>query len=392
VLRHLSQRHQITLVSFVRPDDDEGAVAQLASFCEAVHTVPMERSPLKNASAFLESLVSGRPAIIIRDRLPSMERLLARLVNESPFDAVHADQTSMAQYALFARAAARLPGSRPPGTVLDQHNALYLLVERQSTYESWPWRMVWKREARALAAYERGLLREFDQVVTVTDEDKVALLSLAAEAERHDLAAKISPIPICVDSEGQPPVPRMAGGAQIIHLGTMFWPPNIEGVLWFARQVLPLVWQQVPQARFVVAGKQPPAEVRALAETGNAQGGGVEVTGFVDDPRPLLSQSRVFIVPVQAGGGMRVKIVDGWLWGVPIVSTTIGAEGVRVRDGENILLADDPAAFAAAVVRLLGEPALDESMRQAGRAWVETHYDYRRVYGRFDEVYERLGR
>jgi glycosyltransferase involved in cell wall biosynthesis len=116
----------------------------------------------------------------------------------------------------------------------------------------------------------------------------------------------------------------------------------------------------------------------------------VEVTGFVADPRPLLAESQIFIVPVRAGGGMRVKIVDAWLWGLPVVSTTIGAEGVQVRDGENILLADEPEAFAAAVLRLLREPELAEAMRLAGRRWVEAHYDYRRVYGQFDDVYGRI--
>jgi glycosyltransferase involved in cell wall biosynthesis len=230
-------------------------------------------------------------------------------------------------------------------------------------------------------------VREFDQLLTVTEEDKEALLALHPEAARPGLAAKISPIPICVDAGSQPLLERKAGGRQIIHLGTMFWPPNIEGVLWFARQVLPLVWQEAPEARFVVAGKRPPAEVRALAEV---SGGRVEVTGFVEDPRALLAESQIFIVPVRAGGGMRVKIVDAWLWGLPVVSTTIGAEGVQVRDGENILLADEPEAFAAAVLRLLREPELGEAMRLAGRRWVEAHYDYRRVYGQFDDVYGRI--
>jgi glycosyltransferase involved in cell wall biosynthesis len=384
-LRHLAQRHAITLVSFVRPDDQEDAVAHLAAYCEAVHTVPMTRSSLKNVTSLLESAVSGRPAIIVRDRLPAMERLLARLVIQGHYDAVHADQTSMAQYALFARSTA--PAAARPAAVLDQHNALYLLVARQSTYESWPWRLLWRREARALAAYERGLVREFDQVLTVTEEDKAALLALCQEGERPGLAARITPIPICVDPSSQPPLAREAGGQQIIHLGTMFWPPNIEGVLWFAEQVLPLVRQEVPRARFVVAGMRPPAEVQALAED---QGDRIEVTGFVADPRPLLAQSQVFIVPVRAGGGMRVKIVDAWLWGLPIVSTTIGAEGLQVRDGKNLLLADEPQAFARAVVRLLREPGLGEAMGRAGRQWVEAHYDYRRVYGQFDEVYGRF--
>ena len=144
---------------------------------------------------------------------------------------------------------------------------------------------------------------------------------------------------------------------------------------------------EVPEARLVVIGKKPPPAVQALATEG---GRGVTVTGYVDDPGPYLADTAAFIVPLHAGGGMRVKIVDAWRWGVPIVSTTIGAEGIDVRDGENMLVADTAEAFARAVIRLLQEPALGERLRDSGRRWVQEHYDWRTVYGRWDGVYGKL--
>ena len=123
----------------------------------------------------------------------------------------------------------------------------------------------------------------------------------------------------------------------VLHLGTMFWPPNIEGVLWFAREVWPLVRAAIPQATFTVAGKNPPEAVREL----EGEGSGIQVTGYVSDPLPYLQQASVFVVPLFSAVGMRVKIVDGWRWGLPIVSTTIGAEGIIYRSGENICIADD---------------------------------------------------
>ena len=172
----------------------------------------------------------------------------------------------------------------------------------------------------------------------------------------------------------------------------MFWPPNVAGVLWFARQVLPLVWRVVPEARFVIVGKNPPSEVRALATSPQPPGlePRVIVTGYVPDPMPYLAASDVFVVPLHAGGGMRVKILDAWLWGQPVVSTTIGAEGITVRDGENILLASSAPAFADAVVRLLTDPALNATLRTNGRTWVEANYSWRVVYRLVDAVYERL--
>lgn len=181
-------------------------------------------------------------------------------------------------------------------------------------------------------------------------------------------------------------IDRVASPRAITHLGTMFWPPNVEGVLWFAGEVLPQVLEEVPGARFVIVGKDPPREVQALE--GRIRN--VQVTGYVTDPGPYLAETAVFIVPLRAAGGMRVKILDAWCWGVPVVSTSVGAEGIEVREGRNILIADTPRALARAVVRVLRSPALGQELRQDGRRWVEQRYDWRRVYPRWDEVYEAL--
>ena len=114
------------------------------------------------------------------------------------------------------------------------------------------------------------------------------------------------------------------------------------------------------------------------------------MTGYVPDPKPYLAETGVFIVPLRAGGGMRVKIIDAWSWGLPLVSTSIGAEGIEVAEGENILIGDTPAALAEAVVRVLQDPALGERLRKQGRAWVEAHYHWRNVYTLWENVYAAL--
>jgi glycosyltransferase involved in cell wall biosynthesis len=146
------------------------------------------------------------------------------------------------------------------------------------------------------------------------------------------------------------------------------------------------VLQAVPEARFVVVGKDPPQEVRDLA----LQVRNVQVTGYVPDPTPYLAETGVFIVPLHAGGGMRVKIVDAWCWGVPVVATSVGAEGIEVEAGGNALIADEPEALAAAVVRVLEDEALGEALRANGRRWVEARYNWRTVYPAWDAVYAGL--
>ena len=380
MLRQLALNHDVTLVSFTREDDRFEDIEHLREFCTAVHSIPMQRSMFKNVQAAVESLLTRQSMVITRDRLPAMQEFLRRLVNSVNFDVIHADQTAMAQYALYAQANA----ANEPRTILDQHNALYLVVERQGNYERGRLqRLLWQWEAKRLAAYEADICRRFDHVITVTQEDKDALLRLYPSDEAEYLAAHFSPLPICVDPFKQQLLQRADGDSQIIFLGTMFWPPNVEGVLWFAQEILPLILKRMPQARFKIVGKNPPTAVSDLQTFGSH----VDVTGFVADIKPLLASSRVFVVPLLAGGGMRVKILDAWQWGLPVVSTTIGAEGIQLVNGENILLADAPQAFADAVVAVLADFELARRLRENGRFWVQNQYNWRNIYPQLDAVY-----
>ena len=371
VLRHLAARgHQVTLVSFTRGDDTVASQAHLRTFCHAVHTVPMRRSRMRDACFMAASLLDGRAFIIRRDTHAGMQALLDSLLARERFDVVHADQLWMAQYALRCHNLRR---------VLDAHNAVYLIPQRLAESTTNPLkRALLQREARALARYEAETCRRFDRVVAVTAEDCRLLQSLAGDGR------SMAVIPICVDPSTKLPVERKPHPRRLLILGTMFWPPNVEGTLWFARQVWPRVLPHAPEAVLTIVGKNPPPAVRALA------GPNAEVTGYVADPTPYLAESAAFLVPLHAAGGMRVKILDAWCWGMPIVATTIGAEGIAVRPGENILIADEPAAFAEAVVQLLREPSLGERLSANGRAWVEAHYDWRTVYAKWDEVYASL--
>lgn len=384
MLRHLAEGHQLTLVSFVRSDDTPEAIEHLRDICHAVHAVPIRRSFARNVRAGLKGLFSGLPIVIVRDETAEMTATLHRLTQKAPFDVIHADQLSMAGYGQIA---ARR-GS--PRTLLDEHNAIYMLAQRMATIE--PDRLrrqIMAREAHAFARYEAAMCRAYDALLTVTQEDQEHLLALFPPGQRASLAAKFTVVPICVDPEKTSPVTRRPRSENdpptILHLGTMFWPPNVAGVVWFAREVFPLIRQQMPEARFVVVGKSPSREVQALTSDPH-----IEVIGYVPDPEPYLAAADVFIVPLHAGGGMRVKILDAWLWGLPIVSTPIGAEGIEIRNGENILLAEDAEAFARATLRLLTDEGLNQRLRTAGRAWVESRYSWRQVYRQVDEVYERL--
>ncbi len=377
VLRYLSQHHDVVLVSFVRSDDRAEHIAHLQTFCTAVHTVPMQRSTGRNVQAGFRALATGQPIVIARDEIESMQQLLARLMASERFDAIHADQVAMAQYALHTP-------DHDLKRVLDLHNAMYLVTQRLADNEANPIkRLIMRRETHALAKYEAQLCARFDQVVFVTDDDRRAI---EEQIDRHHVkvdAQRFSTIPICSDPLDKAVIQPVAKPFRVTALGVMFWPPNAGGVAWFAREAWPQVQARFPEARLTIVGKNPPPMLTDLNGVD-----GIEVLGYVPDVQAILAETAVFIVPLRAGGGMRVKILDTWCWGLPIVSTHIGAEGIAVRDGENILLADTADELAQAVNRVSGDTALADNLRKNGRQWIEAHYDWRTTYHAWDDIYE----
>lgn len=380
VLRHLAEAHRITLLAFTRSDDRTESLEAMRAICEEVHTVAMTRTLAREARALAGGWAAGRPFIIERNRQPAMMEAVRRLARAQHFDCIYADQLWMADYA-------RLAGSLQPhaSLVLDNHNAVFRVFQRLGRGESNLLRRAGMEiEWRLLRNYESRVCGKFDRVVMVTEEDRALLEPLVERSGRRraGTGTRFHVIPICIDPEASPPVKAVDCGANILHLGTMYWPPNIEGVLWFANTVWPKVRAQVPATRLTIVGKNPPQAVRELEN----RSPGVSVTGYVRDPAGYLEQASVFVVPLHSGGGMRVKILDGWRWGLPIVSTSIGAEGLEYVDGDNLLIADGEEAFASAVVRVLQEPGLAQRLRQGGRRWVEENYDWRTVYPAWDSV------
>jgi glycosyltransferase involved in cell wall biosynthesis len=308
---------------------------------------------------------------MVRDDRSAMRRLIDRLAAETQFDVVHADQLNMAQYA------ARVPGA---SKVLDAHNALWLLYKRLAeTMSTGPKRWLLERDWRLLKQYEGQICREFDAVLAVSEEDKVALEEAAGQ--KLNLAV----IPIAVDIDELSPVKRQAEANHILHIGTMYWPPNIDGIQWFIQQVYPLIRARRPDVLFDVVGARPPQELLDL----NKNGSGVNVTGYVVDPAPYLEAAGVMVVPLRAGGGMRVKILNALAQQLPMVSTTIGCEGINVVSGCHLLIADTPEAFAEATLRLLENRNLANELGRNGRNLIESIYDYRKACRPIDEIYHK---
>jgi glycosyltransferase involved in cell wall biosynthesis len=368
VIKYLSLHHDVTLVSFVRGDQQHD-IEVLKKYCREVHTVEMDRSIIKDGMALVRSMVTGLPWLIARDRRSAMVTLIRSITTEQAFDVVHADQLNMAQYAAAVERGIK---------VIDEHNALWLLYRRMAgTMPSGPRKWLLNRDWRLLRTYEGQICRDFDSVLTVSEVDRDALMEVAGEKLNFTV------IPIAVDTDEVAPVERAVDANRIVHIGTMFWPPNVDGILWFTREVLPIIRAVKPEVGFDIIGAKPPQEILYLGEVDPL----INVTGYVEDTTPYQEKTGVLIVPVRAGGGMRVKILNALSQALPMVTTTIGCEGIAVEHGKHLLIADTPQEFAEAVIRLLDDRDAGQRLAQNGRLLIQEQYDYRKVCAALEPAY-----
>ncbi len=272
-----------------------------------------------------------------------------------------------------------------PLVVFDDHNCEYLLQKRAfltdlRSPERWPGAAYSFVQWRRLRRYEAQACRCADRVLAVSDADAAALQRLVPDLD-------VTVIPNGIDTQvyrpatfdPQPPTPSL------VFTGTMDFRPNVDAVLWFAREVLPRVRAEIPEAHFVVVGQRPHRRLDALR--GDTA---VTLTGWVEDTRPYIAQAAVYVAPLRIGGGTRLKLLEAMAMGKPVVATRLGAEGYPVRDGCELLLADTPADFAAAVVNLLHTPERGAELGRAARAFVEERYDWRVIVPRVEAVYEEV--
>ena len=387
VLRYLIQRgHQVTLVSYVRPEE-QLYVPILKDVCSAVHTVPIRRSRIADVVYMLRSYLTGRPFLVERDDLRPMQKLVNNLVQEVGFDYIHADQLTMVQFAIRGASSAQ---GKKPRVIFDAHNAVWTIVERMHKNAHWLLNLVLGVEMRRVKRYEGELLKTVDQVLTVTEVDRDSLKE-ALEFSKDSGDERVVPItvvPISVDTRQLQPVKRKTGSNTIVTLGTLHYPPNADGIRWFFNEVFPLICQRVPDVKLTIIGKNPPPDFIDLVARNPYT---VNVTGYVPDLVPYLEDSTLMVVPVRAGGGMRVRILEAFAYAMPIVTTTVGLEGIQAHPGRDVLVADSSDDFAHAVIRLLNNEVLQDQLSKNGRHLVETKYDWQVTLKDLEKVYQKIG-
>jgi sugar transferase (PEP-CTERM/EpsH1 system associated) len=375
LIQGLARRHEVSLLSFCEPGQDIDLAPTLASTCERVITVPHpERSLYERV---WDMLSTRKPDMALRLASRAYDRQLRDWLAESTFDVVQIEGIELAPYLGTIRSA-----SRGALVVFDDHNCEYLLQQRTFLTDlysptRWPGAAYSFVQWQRLRRYEAEICRSADRVLAVSGADASALTKLAPDIS-------VTVIPNGVDTRAYRPSTVEADVADntLVFTGTMDFRPNVDAVLWFAREVLPLVQAQVSDVHFVVVGQRPHRRLRPLRRNP-----AITQTGRNEDVRPYFADATVYVAPLRMGGGTRLKLLEAMAMGRPIVATPLAAEGYPVQDGREVVLADTPAAFAGGVVSLLQAEERRAELARVARNFVEERYDWRAIVPHVEDVY-----
>ena len=380
MLVELSRAHEVTYLGLkdrnvpLAPDEQE------APYAKRKEWVAWEECATGSFRFFAELLwnflFSSFPYALAKYRSRAMEDAILRLGREEMFDLVVCDFLFPAANFL------RLQDTLDAPTVLFQHNTeaqiwKRLAAGKRNPISRWYFGLQFKR----MRAWEERLGRLFDGVITVSPEDT------AFARNEYGQDNVLGDVPTGVDPLYFQPSERGSTNETTIgFLGSMDWMPNIEAVNWFVSEIFPAVGAATEEVRLLVIGRRPPGSIQALAERDSR----IEVTGTVDDVRPYLARCDLLVVPLLSGGGTRIKIMEALAAGLPVVSTTIGAEGLGLEHGSHLLIADSASEFAEAVNQLAADPKTRERLSAAGRALVLAEFSWARATGVFLDHCQKL--
>jgi glycosyltransferase involved in cell wall biosynthesis len=319
------------------------------------------------------ALASRLPVAAATDRSPAGSAVVRQALAERP-DVVVVD---------FPHADVLMPARIDAASVMFTHNVEAEIFERHVKRTGGLWRLVWANQSRKMARLEQESLDRYDAVVAVSERDRDVL------AKRYQLPV-VEAIDTGVDLDFfamNPPEPAPdACGGTIVFTATMSWAANVDGIHFLLDEVFPILLRTRPNIRAVIIGRNPPA---ALVEKVAERALNVTLTGFVGDIRPYVAQANVYVIPLFVGSGTRIKAFEAMAMGRPVVSTTLGIEGLDVTDGENFVRADDAETFAGAILALMDDNAMRSRIALAARRLVESRFSWSRVARQFEAICQR---
>ncbi len=372
LMRHLATRHDITYLSFAEAGQ-EREVEGMREVAKKVVTVPRSDPAKRSLLFYMDAaryLADPLPYAVAKYRSAAYKSTLAALFREQSFDLLVCD---------FLVPAVNLPKTLPCPSVIFTHNVEAEIWRRHAEMKATvPARWLYQLQHKRMLRFEEETLQRFDGILAVSDVDRDTFARLFPTIAKKPMWV----VRTGVDTEYfVPNLENPSNPSNLVFTGSMDWLPNEDAMLYFCHEILPLIREQAPGVTVSIVGRAPTPAVRALADANR-----IQVTGRVDDVRPYMAKAAVYVVPLRIGGGTRLKIFEAMAAGKAVVSTTVGAEGLPVVDGEHALIADEPRAFANAVLSLLRDVPRRRQIEAAARALVVEHYDWSAVASELDDA------
>jgi sugar transferase (PEP-CTERM/EpsH1 system associated) len=372
LLRFLAKDHEVTLLSYYggqRDPDYEAALAKEIPGSETIYTAAPDSNAIERGVDYLYRFPRRAPYAVSKFTHRAVQTTVADWLSSGRFDIAVCD---------FLAASSNFPARLPIPCVLFQHNVESSLWQRMAAVESNPVKKLsFAIESAKMTRYERTTLGRFHHIIAVSEHDRQQMLQM-------NPGCQITVVPTGVDTQKFNVAPASSTRPpRVVFTGSMDWEPNVDAVDYFCSEIWPRIRAAFPDAIFQIVGRNPFAKVQRLASES------VQVTGTVPSVAEYLERASVVVVPLRIGGGTRLKIFEAMAMGKALVSTSIGAEGLEVESGRDLLLADEAQSFADAVILLLRDAALRRRLEQAA-VRLAAQYDWSHVVKQFDEVLSKL--
>ena len=371
LIKALSSQHQVVLISYEDQPIKEEWLTHMRQFCEDIVIVPRKPFEYTRINTLL-GFFSKKPSAVYAGYSKEMEKTVTETANKLHPDLVFAFTFVTAPYAL------KVPSTK---RIVDVDNLLAEMLKEDISFA----KNSFQKLRRYLAYlkfrnYEDKIYSPFDRCLVVSDQDKIKFQSYTSTTAEHILN-----IPNGVDADFLKPIGKIKDKNQLIYNGALTYQPNFDAMAYFISEILPSIQKEVPDIKIKITGKTDGVALDQFPLNDK-----VELTGYLDDIRPVVAASEICVVPLRQGAGTRLKILESMALGTAVVSTSKGAEGLDLQDGVHLLIADNPIEFSKATIKLLKDPQLRSDLEHRARKLIELKYDWKLIGDQFTAQVNRL--
>lgn len=367
MIKHLSENHCIRLACLASSRQEVGKAEALRAYCDSIDVALM--SPLRSKVRSFFHILSPNPLTLSYFDSKKLQALINRRLEEERFDLIFVFSSGMAQF---------VPRAQGVFKIIDFADVDSDKWFQYSKFVKTPLSHVYRLEGERLKRYEISLAPLYDCCTVISEAEERLFRSYS---DRFVLCT----IPNGVDVEYFQAKTRVSHQQSLIFMGAMDYYANVDGVLYFTHHILPLIQKAIPQVKFTILGGNPTRAIRKLGKSEN-----VTITGYVPDVRPYLNESNVCVVPLRIARGVQNKILEAMAMGVPVVATDRAKEGINAQPGKHIMVADNPADFAAKTVELLLDHQLQQTISHNARQLVENEYRWRNCLQKLDMIVKTI--